>query len=377
MIWTAFASLVVILSIGLFAACVGPRDGRETLEIIPRAWSGYKAAYIGADGRVERPLNEHDTVSEGQAYGLLLSALLNDRTAFESIWQWTTTALSRKEKFGDRLLAWHWTPANGVIDWNSASDADVDVALALIIAGTRWSEDRYLNDARALLADILKLESTLANGRRVLLPGNWQPKELVLNPSYFSPAHYRIFAALTNDGRWTEMVEPTYEIIQAAAQGMGDRAGVGLVPDWISLQADGRPTIAEGFSHHVSWDAMRIPWRLGMDYFWFHEARALAALQRMQRFYAAEWERRGGHIFAEYDYRGEPRGEFESVAAYAMIASALRAADSPLLPDVLRKIKTAYQPETSAFQDRNDYYQNSLTLLGLLLLKQPTSPVPI
>ena len=47
---------------------------------------------------------------------------------------------------------------------------------------------------------------------------------------------------------------------------------------------------------------------------------------------------------------------------------------SPLLDRVLEKIATAFHGDGRYFQDRRDYYQNALTLLGLILFKHDRPP---
>jgi endoglucanase len=58
--------------------------------------------YMGADGRVSRHDQGGDTVSEGQAYALLLAAATRDEQRFEALWRWTRENLQRD----DGLLAW-------------------------------------------------------------------------------------------------------------------------------------------------------------------------------------------------------------------------------------------------------------------------------
>ena len=95
-------------------------------------WSNYKDAFVTAGGRVRRPRDNDDTVSEGQAYAMLAAVLLDDRETFDKLYEWTDAHLSRRKRLGgDHLLAWHWQGGK-VADWMPASDADCDFALALI-----------------------------------------------------------------------------------------------------------------------------------------------------------------------------------------------------------------------------------------------------
>ena len=45
--------------------------------------------YVRPDGRVVRLDQGRDTVSEGQAYGLLLAQAAGDQQAFCRMWTWT------------------------------------------------------------------------------------------------------------------------------------------------------------------------------------------------------------------------------------------------------------------------------------------------
>src|SRR5687768_9451710 len=60
--------------------------------------------YVEPDGRVVRRDEGGDTVSEGQAYALLIAVALGDRQRFEAVWSWTRDHLRRP----DGLLSWRW-----------------------------------------------------------------------------------------------------------------------------------------------------------------------------------------------------------------------------------------------------------------------------
>jgi endo-1,4-beta-D-glucanase Y len=80
--------------------------------------------------------------SEAQSYGMLQAYMMDDKRTFRNIWVWTKQNLQREE---DKLFSWDfdlkgsfWTyPAKKAIikDVNSATDADEDIALALLLAG--------------------------------------------------------------------------------------------------------------------------------------------------------------------------------------------------------------------------------------------------
>ncbi len=200
--------LIVFLS-GLSLACQ-PDPAKARLErVLTASWQSYCRHFIKSDGQVIIPEEGGGTISEAQAYALLRAVWAGDETIFNRVYAWTYKNLSRVHRQGDHLLAWRWgrLPGGswGVVDANSATDGDLDYALALVLAHRLgWRAPAGLPDygeeARRVQGDILAKEVVALPGGAVLLtPGNWhepQPPYLV-NPSYFSPAAYRLFAKFT------------------------------------------------------------------------------------------------------------------------------------------------------------------------------------
>jgi endo-1,4-beta-D-glucanase Y len=109
---------------------------------------------------------------------------------------------------------------------------------------------------------------------RYLKPGSWGGAK-ALNPGYFSPAWYRIFATRdsVSSHDWNAVVEQSYQTILA-----GPGAGMGLVCDWSDGQGqpltDGPGYNAFAKGHWFYKDAVRVLWRLALDYAWFGDVRA-------------------------------------------------------------------------------------------------------
>ena len=80
----------------------------EVETLLSLVWKGLKNHFITAEGRVIRPKNENDTVSEGQAYAMLQAVWMDDQETFDKCYRWTENNLSRKSLTGDHLLAWWW-----------------------------------------------------------------------------------------------------------------------------------------------------------------------------------------------------------------------------------------------------------------------------
>ncbi|MBK4347015.1 glycosyl hydrolase family 8 [Lacisediminihabitans changchengi] len=181
-------------------------------------------------GRVIRRDQGNDTVSEGQAYGLLISLAVGDEKKFDQIWSWTKKNLQR----ADDLLSWQWSKGK-VVDTEPASDADLDTARALVLAGTRF-HDAALTKAGTTIADAIADDLTVetASGR-ILLPGLWAAKSepYAYNPSYASPVAFAVLGAATKDPRWKELAAGTTAVTTTLLDASP------LPPDWAQVHADG------------------------------------------------------------------------------------------------------------------------------------------
>jgi endoglucanase len=214
--------------------------------------TGFLDEYVAGDGRVVRHDQGGDTVSEGQAYAMLLAVAERDEERFDQVWTWTRDHLQRE----DGLLSWRWQDGR-VTDREAAADADLDAARALMLAAKRFDEPRYAEDGRALGRAVSEHETK----QSVLVAGPWT--EDVVNPSYWSP---RAFAAIER----VDLNEPTRRLTdQLTADG--------LPPDWAQVQSDGAVPAGgpAGGDAVYSYDAVRLPIRLAESC--QAEDRALAA----------------------------------------------------------------------------------------------------
>jgi endo-1,4-beta-D-glucanase Y len=219
--------LIALLVIALALGACGEQRG------------GFLDEYVADDGRVVRHDHGGDTVSEGQAYAMLLAVAERDEQRFERVWSWTREHLRRE----DGLLSWRWADGR-VVDPEPASDADLDAARALMVAAKRFDEPGYADDGRALGRAVSEHETA----QSVLLAGPWTDD--VVNPSYWSP---RAFAAIER----VDLNEPARRLT-------GQLTADGLPPDWAQIQDWGAvPTgPPSGGDAIYSYDAVRLPIRL-------------------------------------------------------------------------------------------------------------------
>ena len=256
----------------------------------------HDGAYYTTDGQV---------TSEAQSYALLRAVWTNDRPAFDRAWDWTRTHLLTE----GGTLAWLWQ--NGSItDRHAAADADTDTALALLMAGRRWDDPELLASGKQLAQAIWRRQVVTVNGMPYLAAGDWTVNDpvIALNPSYFSPYAFRIFAEVDPEHNWLALVDSGYNVLFAAsAAGLGADVSAGLPPDWVGLERSSgrlvRLAIDKGDTTAYGYDAARTYWRLELDRRWWNDGRATAFLG-LAGFLREEVERKG-YVSAVYARRGD------------------------------------------------------------------------
>ncbi|MCX7192892.1 MAG: cellulose synthase complex periplasmic endoglucanase BcsZ [Proteobacteria bacterium] len=202
-------------------------------------WQAFGNSFIQADGRVLADESEQRySTSEGQAYALFFTLVANDRAAFDRILVWTRDNLAGGD-LSARLPAWQWGKkpdgAWGVLDQNSASDADTWFAYTLLEAGRLWHEPRYTAQGNLMLANIrIHLIRDLPGAGPMLLSAasgfDLESKGSRLNPSYFPVQLLRVFSKADPSGPWRAVVENNLKMLQSVNV-------KGYVPDWIAYDS--------------------------------------------------------------------------------------------------------------------------------------------
>lgn len=258
---------------------------------LSRTWRGLVKTNIApwSDGLLHRPNSEMpgDAVSEGQAYAMILALYANDQATFNKVWDAAEKNLWN-EKAG--YYDWRWNDG-AVVSGGMATDADQDIALMLLFADSlvkkgMWTAHKSPNSVdykTRALALIKTLWTSAVSGKFNLAPGAGWGGDGFVNPGYYSPASYRIFAKYDPGHDWLAVVNQCYAVL-ARNPGIGK----GLVPDWMVPDGKyfdgslGYNAYREGRSLYK--DAIRIHWRLALDWLWFGEARAKAFLDSAAAF---------------------------------------------------------------------------------------------
>jgi len=233
-------------------------------------WSSFKENFILPDGRVVAgTAPQFQSFSEGQSYAMVFALIANDPITFDLLWRWSIVNLANND-IDLRLPAWTWGKADDgtwkILDENSASDADLWYAYALLEAGRLWSRSDYIADANKILRLVEKKSiANLPGLGKMLLPGplgftlsatQWQ-----LNPSYLPISLLRRLALNNPKGPWSEIAIRTGKMIASSSP-------KGFAPDWINYQTQSAYTgefiIDSAKGDRGSYDAIRVYLWAGM-----------------------------------------------------------------------------------------------------------------
>lgn len=203
-------------------------------------WQIFREHFVQPDGRVlDASTPQRHSSSEGLSYGMFFALVANDRPAFDRLWRWAQDNLAAGD-IATHLPAWFWgleeKGAWRVLDDNSASDADLWFAYALLEAGRLWQHDDYTQAARKILHNVATQEvADLPGLGKMLLPGFRgfaKPGQWMLNPSYMPIPLLRRFAEFDRKGPWAEIAVNTATLLKTVSY-------KGFVADWVSYRAIG------------------------------------------------------------------------------------------------------------------------------------------
>ncbi|MGF0241692.1 cellulose synthase complex periplasmic endoglucanase BcsZ [Rhodococcus sp. IEGM1300] len=208
-------------------------------------WQTFVEHFVQPDGRVlDASTPQRHSSSEGQSYAMFFALVANDRATFDKLWRWSQDNLAQGD-IKSNLPGWFWgLDEQGkwrLLDSNSASDADLWFAYALLEAGRLWQRDDYTLQARQLLHNVATQEvENLPGLGKMLMPGKVgfikpsldKPELWQLNPSYLPIPVLRRLAAVDHKGPWAQIATNTQTLIKAVSY-------KGFVADWVSYRSTG------------------------------------------------------------------------------------------------------------------------------------------
>ncbi|MEM9954626.1 MAG: glycosyl hydrolase family 8 [Chloroflexota bacterium] len=355
---------------------------------IADAWQRYQSdhmQYVTINGgeAFRITTDSNSTVSEGQAYGMLFSVLMNDQRLFDGMWRYAQNYFNQ-----NGLMHWQINSGGQITGTNAATDADVDMAMALIYACRRvqigdWQANSdYCASASTMINAIWTHEvdnpgpgpfAGLTNNQGYeLIPGDrWYLRndypDGIVNLSYFSPAYFTAFASFTGNSGWESVNTRNFQIMQQS-QALGCSR---LVPNWSTYQGQVQTVPWHGqTSAYWGWDAARVSWRVALSSYWYQDNRAINVLNDIGGFFDSVGL---NNIRSEYRLNGSPVNSYTDTFFVAHAANAIWGMSSPdrsSCNNVGAPRNTSRQQAYNAVRNRApyNYYNDSWRLLSMMLM---------
>ena len=162
------------------------------------------------------------SVSEGHGYGMMIVAHMAgyDKSAqqiFDGLYKFYRDHPSQHDP---ALMAWRqMSDCRSSADPNSATDGDLDLAYALLLADRQWGSKGAINyraQALAMLAAIRRREIHVATSLPQM--GDWVnpafPREYnAVRSSDLAPSQFRSFWRASGDGGWKATLDSSYKLL--------------------------------------------------------------------------------------------------------------------------------------------------------------------
>lgn len=234
------------------------------------------------------------STSEGHGYGMVITALMagydpQAQEIFDGLYAFFKDHPSTRNPY---LMAWNQVEGCENVEGkmtNSATDGDLDIAYALLLADKQWGSRGAINyheEAVQVIDAILGHEVNPLTS--TFLFGDWvvrgHPRYYGTRSSDLMFGHLRVYHRATGGDIWLEMVDVGYGLIETIQTGYSPETG--LLPDFIqnvnTEPRPARPGLLEGENDgNYSYNACRDPFRIGTDSLLSGDPRGLAAMSRL------------------------------------------------------------------------------------------------
>jgi endoglucanase len=296
------------------------------------------------------------TVSEGIAYGMIImvymdNATNNTQTKFDKLWKYYNSFLDSKGLMNWQITGFSTPTAMGQ---NAATDADLDVAVALVEAYKQWGDEKYLTDAKKFIKLVWKYEIDSVGG---VLPGDsWGMWAATRNPSYFNPPGFQLFKN-ADSSNWNKVLTNTYSLLMKARN-----ATTGLLPAWCSTV--GVPDAGDRGT--FQYDAIRVPWRMSWAYCWYGHDTAKTVSSGIASWITTKTSGDPGKVVDGYNLDGSPtaKGKYNNGTFLGCLASAgmVDSKHQAWLDAAYSRLQDTLGPQKEV------YFSQSIKLMNLLLL---------
>jgi endo-1,4-beta-D-glucanase Y len=333
--------------------------------------------YVATGGMGGGMANNAITVSEAHGYGMVIAALASGHdpdahAIFDGLYAFFR---AHPSKYSADLMAWEQLQGcQSSMDDDSATDGDLDIAYALLLAARLWPGSSI--DYAAEAQKVIGASSTHEFNPATKLPslGDWaMPSDAQFwwgtRPSDFMFDHFRSFAAFTGDPTWSARADAAYALVSTMQSTYAPQTG--LVPDFV-VSTNTKPAPApanyleDTTDGEYAYNACRVPWRIGTDAAVSGEPRAVAALAPIEAWIQSATGGDATKIGTDYALSSgtttSPGDTSMAFVAPFGVGAMADAANQAWLDAVWSAVVAR------SLSAENDYYGNTVKLLSMLVM---------
>ena len=330
---------------------------------------------------------DHNTVSEAQGYGMLIMVMMEEqfdiktKTFFDGMFRYAKDHPSDRN---DSFMVWRqFRQEDGTMkdDKNgqftgSATDGDMDIAYALLLADQLWGSDGNIHYRQEAISIINALMDSVVNHDEWTLKlGDWVKDD---DPKYGTSSrtsdwmvgHIAAFYEVTGDERWKKVLATMIELTTSIQDHFSPETG--LLPEFVWKQEGEWAPVDSNFLEgekdpYYSYNASRVPWRLAAGYFFTKDKEVKHQLEKINSWIIEETQSKPSSIKAGYDLDGNPLVSYSDIAFIAPFAASasIDTENQEWLNQLWEKMT-----EELGSNETSKYYSDSIRLLVMLFMEE-------
>ncbi|MCP4179367.1 MAG: tandem-95 repeat protein [bacterium] len=305
-----------------------------------------------------------DTVSEGQGYGMIITAIMagydsEAKEIFDGLFRYAKTQPS---EINNNFMDWSLLTITGN---DSAFDGDADIAYALLIADKQWGSSFGINYKQEALKIITALRTNLfSDTTRLPLLGDWVNKNdnyygSISRTSDFMLANFIAFENAESSSEWNSIITACISKLQYLQNNYS--SSTGLVSDFIKngVPVTGRVLEDENDGNY-NYNACRVPLRIGAYALLSNNTSAKAIVEKLSTWAEIKTSGNPSSFRAGYTLEGSPIVNYSATSFTSPLGVAAMCSGQQTwlnsIYNIGRSSKTNY------------YYEDTLNMISLLIM---------
>jgi endo-1,4-beta-D-glucanase Y len=294
----------------------------DVAAVYERWKKNYLTEDIGVKGmyyiKYQKEAGKPVTVSEAHGYGMVTLVYMagadqNAKTYFDGMFAFFKAHPSNGNP---KLMNWQQSIKKGKVvsvGGSCATDGDMDIAYALLLADQQWGSNGKINYKAEALSIIDALKESIVHTRlRTLKMGDWASIEGSrvndgTRPSDFMLQHMKAYKKASRDAVWDTVETNTYQIINHIFNTYSPNTG--LMPDFAEYKngnfvpANGQ-LLEDPEDGSFSYNSARTPWRIATDYLTTGDKRAQKQLSTLNAWIKKNTSENPAQIYSGYHLDG-------------------------------------------------------------------------